>query len=74
MGTDENRTTVRRAFEAWQSGTVPIAELFAEDMKWRIEGNSLAAGEFQNKKHFLDRGAAFNRFERVVRDDTPCHR
>ena len=55
MHTDENRTTVRRAFEAWQSGTVLIAELFAEDMTWRIEGSSLAAGEYENKKQFLNR-------------------
>src|SRR5690242_6009071 len=55
MGTEDNRSIVRRAFEAWQSGTAPITELFAENMKWRIEGNSLASGTYQNKNQFLDR-------------------
>jgi ketosteroid isomerase-like protein len=55
MRTVENRSTVRHAFEAWQTGKVPIADLFAEDMTWRIEGGSLAAGDFQNKAQFLDR-------------------
>jgi ketosteroid isomerase-like protein len=54
MQTNENRTTVRRAFEAWQSDTVPIAELFSDYMTWRIEGNSLAAGEYQNAEQFLE--------------------
>jgi uncharacterized protein len=55
LRTDDNRTTVRRAFEAWQTGTVPIVDLFAEDMTWRVEGNSLAAGEFHDKRQFVDR-------------------
>jgi ketosteroid isomerase-like protein len=50
-----NRTIVRLAFEAWQSDAVPIAELFSDEMTWRIEGNSLAAGEYQDKKEFLER-------------------
>jgi len=67
--TDDNRNTVRRAFEAWQSGTVPITELFAEDMTWHIEGSSLAAGDYANKEDFVDRvlkpfGARFVNGER----------
>ena len=55
MRAEENRTTVRRAFEAWHSGTTPISDLFSDDMTWRIEGNSLAAGEYEKKQQFLDR-------------------
>ena len=69
MRAEDNRTIVRRGFEAWQSGTVPIAELFAHDMTWRIEGSSLAAGDYKNKKQFLDRvlvpfGARFAKGQR----------
>ena len=43
--TESNRDTIRDAFQAWQDGTAVIADVFAADMVWRIEGHSLAAEE-----------------------------
>src|SRR5262249_38917363 len=52
--TERNRATVTAAFDAWQQGTRPILDLFADDMVWRIEGNSLAANEYPTKQAFID--------------------
>jgi ketosteroid isomerase-like protein len=51
--TEANRRTIREAFEAWQAGTAQIADVFAPDMVWRIEGHSVAAGEFANREQFI---------------------
>ncbi len=45
---------MREAFEAWQHGTAPITDLFAEDMVWRIEGHSTASREYANRQEFID--------------------
>jgi uncharacterized protein len=52
--TEANRETVRGAFEAWQAGTAPITDLFAAEMAWRIEGRSLAAGDYADRSQFID--------------------
>jgi uncharacterized protein len=52
--TEANRATIRRAFQAWQDGSGVIADVFAPDLVWRIEGHSLAAGEYRNRQQFLD--------------------
>jgi ketosteroid isomerase-like protein len=52
--TEANRRIVRRAFEAWRDGTAPIADLFAPDMVWRIEGHSLASREYADRQQFVD--------------------
>ena len=52
--TDLNRKIIRAAFEAWQAGTAPIADVFADDMVWRIEGHSFAAKQYDNKRQFMD--------------------
>lgn len=52
--TEANRTAIRQAFEAWQEGTGAIADVFAPDMVWRIEGHSLASKEYADKQHFID--------------------
>ena len=41
--TELNRHAIRRAFEGWQQGTVNIADTFAPEMVWRIEGRSVAS-------------------------------
>ena len=69
MSADANRAIVRRAFERWRDGEAPIYELFAPDMTWRIEGRSLAAGDYADRQDFLDRvlapfGARFTEGER----------
>jgi hypothetical protein len=50
----DNRQVVRRAFEAWQAGTAPITDLFADHMTWTIEGRSLASKAYGTKQQFVD--------------------
>ena len=52
--TEANRETIRRAFDAWQRGTGAIADAFAPQMVWRIEGHSLASKEYGSKQQFID--------------------
>jgi uncharacterized protein len=52
--TDRNRETMRAAFEAWRAGSAPIAEVFAADLVWRIEGHSLASREYASRQAFVD--------------------
>jgi uncharacterized protein len=52
--TEANRTIIREAFEAWQNGTGRIADVFADDMVWRIVGHSLASKEYATKQQFID--------------------
>jgi ketosteroid isomerase-like protein len=52
--TEANRRTIRAAFEAWQSGTAPITDVFAPDMVWRIEGHSVASREYGSRQEFVD--------------------
>ena len=52
--TEANRQAIREAFQAWRDGTRPITDVFAPEMVWRIEGHSLASGEYGNKQAFID--------------------
>jgi uncharacterized protein len=52
--TEANRKAIRQAFEAWREGTGAIADVFAPDMVWRIEGHSLASKEYEDKQQFID--------------------
>jgi uncharacterized protein len=52
--TEANRETIRQAFDAWHDGTAPIADVFAPEMVWRIEGHSRASGEYASKQAFMD--------------------
>jgi uncharacterized protein len=52
--TAANREIIRTAFEAWRDGTAPIADVFAPEMVWRIEGHSLASKEYRDKQEFVD--------------------
>jgi ketosteroid isomerase-like protein len=63
-----NREIVRAAFDAWQRGTAPITDVFAEHMVWRIEGHSVASREYANRQQFIDEvlapfGARFSQGE-----------
>jgi uncharacterized protein len=51
---EANRAVIRRAFQAWQDGTAPIADVFAPDMVWRIEGHSAASREYSDRQAFVD--------------------
>jgi hypothetical protein len=50
----DNRQVVRRAFEAWQAGTAPITDVFADHMTWTIEGRSLASKAYGTTQQFVD--------------------
>ena len=52
--TGTNREAMRRAFEAWRDGTGAIADAFAPDMVWRIEGHSAASREYAGKAEFIE--------------------
>jgi ketosteroid isomerase-like protein len=52
--TETNREIVGDAFRAWRDGTGAIADVFAPDMVWRIEGRSLVAKEYGDKQQFID--------------------
>jgi hypothetical protein len=52
--TEANRETIRKAFDAWSDGTGVIADVFASDLVWRIEGHSLASKEYGDKQQFID--------------------
>jgi ketosteroid isomerase-like protein len=52
--TEANRETIRRAFDAWHDRTAAITGVFAPDMVWRIEGRSMASGEYASKQQFVD--------------------
>jgi uncharacterized protein len=55
MSTEANREAIRRAFGAWQDEGAPIADVFAPEMTWRIEGGSVVAGAYANRQEFIDR-------------------
>jgi ketosteroid isomerase-like protein len=52
--TEANRETIREAFEAWMEGSRPIADVFAPELTWRIEGHSVASKEYASRQEFLD--------------------
>ncbi len=65
---DENRETIRAAFDAWQRGSGAITQVFAPDMVWHIEGRSAVAGTYRDRRSFVSQvlepfGARFERGE-----------
>jgi ketosteroid isomerase-like protein len=53
--TEANRQAISEAFDAWQHGTPSaVPDLFAGDLKWRIEGHSLVSAEYATKQQFVD--------------------
>jgi uncharacterized protein len=55
MSTEANREAIRREFVAWQDEVAPIANVFAPEMTWRIEGRPVVAGDYANRQEFIDR-------------------
>src|ERR1700748_3293449 len=49
-----NREIVASAFEKWKAGPAYISEIFAEDMRWTIVGQSLASRTYAGKQAFID--------------------
>jgi uncharacterized protein len=52
--TEDNRRTIREAFDAWQQGTRPITDIYAPSMTWKIEGRSDASKQYETKQQFVD--------------------
>jgi ketosteroid isomerase-like protein len=48
-----NQAVVAASFEAWRGGTGSPFDLLADDARWTIEGNSVAAGTYPGKESFL---------------------
>ncbi|MEU8299961.1 nuclear transport factor 2 family protein [Micromonospora sp. NPDC048909] len=48
-----NRDIVTRAFADWSAGTGAISDIFANDMRWEVVGNSVVAGTYQSADEFL---------------------
>lgn len=55
MAADENanKATVRKAFDAWASGTGSPYDLLADDVEWTITGNSAAARTYPSRAAFI---------------------
>lgn len=51
---ETNRDIIRRAFEQWRDGTGAVADLFAPEILWRIEGTSVAAKEYHGRHAVID--------------------
>jgi uncharacterized protein len=68
MSTDATRGDPARVRRLAGRGP-PIADVFAPEMTWRIEGRSVAASDYANRQEFIDRvlapfGARFAEGER----------
>nr|WP_229428866.1 nuclear transport factor 2 family protein [Microvirga pudoricolor] len=48
-----NKAVIAQAFEAWRNGTGGPYDLLAEDARWTITGNSLAAKTYPSREAFL---------------------
>lgn len=50
---DRNRTAIAAGLQAWADGTGSPYDLLADDARWTITGNSLAAKTYPSKEAFL---------------------
>jgi ketosteroid isomerase-like protein len=59
MGTtEENRQTVRAAFEQWEQGdSRPFFALVADDVRWTVTGSTGISGTFHSKDAFVTQAA-----------------
>lgn len=48
-----NKATVEASFEAWAAGTGSPYDLLADDVRWTIEGYSLASKTYSSREAFL---------------------
>ena len=58
MSTEANREAIRRELVAWQDEVAPIANVFAPEMTWRIEGHPVVAGDYANRQESRKPGAS----------------
>ena len=50
---ERNRALVAKGFDAWRDGTGSPYDLLAENAKWTITGNSMAAKTYPTKEAFM---------------------
>lgn len=48
-----NRALIAEKFDAWRAGTGGPYDLLADDVRWTITGNSMAAGLYPNREAFM---------------------
>jgi ketosteroid isomerase-like protein len=51
--TARNKTAVEAGFKAWAAGTGSPYDLLADDVRWTIEGNSVASRTYPSREAFL---------------------
>lgn len=49
----QNKAAVQQAFDAWREGTGGPYDLLADDARWTITGNSLAAKTYPSRAAFM---------------------
>jgi uncharacterized protein len=49
-----NKDIVRTAFEQWRDGKAYISDIFSDDLRWTIVGQSLASKTYEGKQAFID--------------------
>ena len=53
--TERNPAAAAEALDDWRIGRTPVTDLFAADMRWRIEGPSPVAGTYTSTADFVER-------------------
>ncbi len=48
-----NKAAIQKSFDAWSSGTGSPYDLLADDVRWTIEGNSLASKTYPSREAFM---------------------
>jgi ketosteroid isomerase-like protein len=51
---NQNKQLIAEAFDSWAAGTGGPFTLLADDARWTITGNSVAAGTYTSRQDFLD--------------------
>jgi ketosteroid isomerase-like protein len=69
MNSDENKSLIQAAFDAWSKGEGDFYSLLADDAIWTITGSSPVAGTFTSRQEFLDRAVQpiFQRLSQPLR-------
>jgi hypothetical protein len=55
MDTNDLKSTVGAAFDAWAAGTGNVFDLLADDVQWTIAGTSPVAGTYTSRRDFTER-------------------
>lgn len=50
---ERNKAVIATSFDAWRSGTGSPFDLLADDVRWTIEGNSVAAKTYPTREDFM---------------------